>query len=147
MELLVFYPSDTRLKKRHFDGPVSLGVQQAVGENPELVPGFTSISQAGVIDPCVAYCDREAKQTSSPMSPRIPPPDSGASLFALLIVAPFVAGPCAVVQPHIACSLLYRTIYIVRWISISNGGFTPRLQPREVSARLIKYQRDGYQRD
>ena len=44
MELLVFYPSDTRPKKRHFDGPVSLGVQQAVGENPELVPGFTSIS-------------------------------------------------------------------------------------------------------
>ena len=61
MELLVFYPSDTRPKKRHFDGPVSLGVQQAVGENPELVPGFTSISRDGVIYPCVAYCDREAK--------------------------------------------------------------------------------------
>ena len=42
MELLVFYPSDTRPKKRHFDGPVSLGVQQAVGENPEPIPGFTS---------------------------------------------------------------------------------------------------------
>jgi hypothetical protein len=68
MELLVFYPSDTRPKKRHFDGPVSLGVQQAVGENPELVPGFTSISRDGVIYPCVAYCDREAKQTSSPMN-------------------------------------------------------------------------------
>ena len=67
MELLVFYPSDTRPKKRHFDGPVSLGVKQAVGENPELVPGFTSISRDGVIYPCVAYCDREAKQTSSPM--------------------------------------------------------------------------------
>ena len=51
MELLVFYPSDTRPKKRHFDGPVSLGVQQAVGENPELVPGFTSISRDGVIYP------------------------------------------------------------------------------------------------
>jgi hypothetical protein len=68
MELLVFYPSDTRPKKRHFDGPVSLGVQQAVGENPELVPGLTSISRDGVIYPCVAYCDREAKQTSSPMN-------------------------------------------------------------------------------
>jgi hypothetical protein len=43
-------------------------VQQAVGENPELVPGFTSISRDGVIYPCVAYCDREAKQTSSPMN-------------------------------------------------------------------------------
>ena len=68
VELLVFYPSDTRPKKRHFDGPISLGVQQAVGENPELVPGFTSISRAGVIYLCVAYCDREAKQTSSPMN-------------------------------------------------------------------------------
>jgi hypothetical protein len=67
-ELLVFYPSETRPKKRHFDGPVSLGVKQAVGENPELVPGFTSISREGVIYSCVAYCDREAKQTSSPMN-------------------------------------------------------------------------------
>jgi hypothetical protein len=48
----VFYPNDTRPKKRHFDGPVSLGVQQAVGESPELVPGFTSISQDGVTYPC-----------------------------------------------------------------------------------------------
>jgi hypothetical protein len=62
MELLVFYPSDTRPKKRHFDGPGLLGVQQAAGENAEVVPGFTSISQDGVIYPCVAYCDREAKQ-------------------------------------------------------------------------------------
>jgi hypothetical protein len=68
MELLVFYPSDARPKKRHFDGPVSLGVQQAVGENPELVPGFTSISRDGLIYPCVAYCDREAKRNGSPMN-------------------------------------------------------------------------------
>jgi hypothetical protein len=68
MELLVFYPSDTRPKKRHFDGPVSLGVQQAVGENAEVVPGFTSISQGGVIYQCVAYCDREAKRNGSPMN-------------------------------------------------------------------------------
>jgi hypothetical protein len=68
MELLVFYPSDTRLKKRDFDGPVALGVQQAVGENPEPVPGFTSISQDGVIYPYAAYCDREAKRNGSPMN-------------------------------------------------------------------------------
>ena len=43
-------------------------MQQAVGENPELVPGFTSISQEGVIYQCVAYCDREAKQKGSPMN-------------------------------------------------------------------------------
>jgi hypothetical protein len=68
MELLVFYPSDARPKKRHFDGPVSLGVQQAVGEDPELVPGFTSISLEGVIYPCIAYCDRESKRNCSPMN-------------------------------------------------------------------------------
>ena len=68
MELLVFYPSDTRPKKRHFDGPVSLGVQQAVGEDPELVPGFTSILHEGVIYPCIAYCDREAKRNGSAMN-------------------------------------------------------------------------------
>jgi len=68
MERLVFYPSDTRPKKRHFDGPVSLGVQQAVGADPELVPGFTSISREGVIYTCAAYCDREAKRNGSPMN-------------------------------------------------------------------------------
>ena len=68
MELLVFYPSDPRPKKRHFDGPVSLGAQQAVGESADVVPGFTSISQDGVIYPCVAYCDREARQNGSPMN-------------------------------------------------------------------------------
>jgi hypothetical protein len=68
MELLVFYPSDTRPKKRHFDGPVSLGVQQTVGEDPELVPGFTSISREGVIYTRAAYCDREAKRNGSPMT-------------------------------------------------------------------------------
>jgi hypothetical protein len=60
--------SDNCPKKRTFDGPVSLGVQQAVGENPELVPGFTSISREGVIYPCVAYYDREAKRNGSPVN-------------------------------------------------------------------------------
>ena len=68
MELLVFYPSDTRPKKRYFDGPVSLGMQQAVGEDPEVVPGFTSILHEGMIYPCVAYCDREAKRNGSLMN-------------------------------------------------------------------------------
>src|SRR6516164_1422016 len=67
MELLVFYPSDTRPKKRHFDGPVSLGVQQTVGEDPELVPGFTSISREGVIYTRAAYCARETKRQSHDM--------------------------------------------------------------------------------
>jgi hypothetical protein len=66
MELLVFYPTDTRPKKRHFDGPLSLGAQQAVGESAEVVPGFTSISQDGLIYPCVALLrpGGEAKRQS-----------------------------------------------------------------------------------
>jgi hypothetical protein len=43
MELLVFYPETTEPKRRHFDGPVLLGVQQALGENAEVIPGFTTI--------------------------------------------------------------------------------------------------------
>jgi hypothetical protein len=68
MELLVFSPEDFRPRSRYFDGPVMLGVQQAVGENAEVVPGFTSISHHGVIHRCVAYCDRDAKKNNRPIN-------------------------------------------------------------------------------
>jgi hypothetical protein len=47
MDLLVFYPETTEPKRRHFDGPVLLGVQQAVGENAEVIPGFTTFPATG----------------------------------------------------------------------------------------------------
>jgi hypothetical protein len=68
MELLLYYPSDTQPKHRHFDGPPLLGVQQAVGEDAEAVPGFTSISRDGVIHRCVAYCDKAGKQHGRPIN-------------------------------------------------------------------------------
>ena len=68
MELLLFYPTDAHPKARHFDGPVSLGVQQAVGEKAELIPGFTSISRGGEIHRCVAYHDPEAKKNHRPIN-------------------------------------------------------------------------------
>ena len=44
MELLVFAADDFHPRSRYFDGPVMMGVQQAVGERSDVVPGFTSIS-------------------------------------------------------------------------------------------------------
>jgi hypothetical protein len=68
MDLLVFYPETTEPKRRHFDGPVLLGVQQALGENAEVIPAFTTIPCDGVIQRCVAYCDPDAKQTGRPIN-------------------------------------------------------------------------------
>jgi hypothetical protein len=68
MELLLYYPADTQPKHRHFDGPPLLGAQQAVGEDAEEVPGFTSISRDGVIHRCVAYCDKGGKQNGRPIN-------------------------------------------------------------------------------
>jgi hypothetical protein len=68
MELLVFYPETTEPKRRHFDGPMLLGVQQAVGENAEVIPGFTTVPCDGVIRRCVAYCDPGAKENSRPIN-------------------------------------------------------------------------------
>jgi hypothetical protein len=68
MELLIFSPDDFHPRSRYFDGPVMLGVQQAVGENAEVVPGFTSISRHGGIHRCVAYCDRNAKKEGRPIN-------------------------------------------------------------------------------
>jgi hypothetical protein len=68
MELLVFYPETTEPKRRHFDGPVLLGVQQALGDNAEVIPGFTTVPCDGVIQRCVAYCDPGAKENSRPIN-------------------------------------------------------------------------------
>jgi hypothetical protein len=68
MEILVFYPSDTQPKRRYFDGPIALGMQQAVGEHAEAVPGLTSISRDGLIFRCVAYCDGADKQSGQPVN-------------------------------------------------------------------------------
>ena len=60
MELPVFYPETTEPKRRHFDGPVLLGVQQALGENAEVIPGFTTVPCDGVIQRCILRPRREA---------------------------------------------------------------------------------------
>jgi len=62
MELLVFSPDDFHPRSHFFDGPVMVGVQQAIGESPEPVPGFTSISRHGAVHRCVAYYDRDARK-------------------------------------------------------------------------------------
>jgi hypothetical protein len=63
MELLVIRPADAQPKPRQFDGPVSLGLALAlmIGSAAEQVPGFTSISQGGLVRRCAAYCNPNAK--------------------------------------------------------------------------------------
>jgi hypothetical protein len=68
MELLVFYPSDTHPKSRRFDGPRKLALQQAVGGDAEVVPGFNSIALQGIVRRCVAYWDEDAKQCGRPVN-------------------------------------------------------------------------------
>jgi hypothetical protein len=68
MELLVFSPSDARPTSCHFDGPLSPALQQAVGAEAEVVPGFTSILHHGIIHRCVAYCDKGGKQNGRPIN-------------------------------------------------------------------------------
>jgi hypothetical protein len=67
MELLIFYP-DGHSKTRHFDGPPLLALQQAVGGDVDVVPGFSSISQAGVVHRCAAYCDKVGKRRGRPIN-------------------------------------------------------------------------------
>jgi hypothetical protein len=45
-----------------------VGVQQAVGEKVEVVPGFTSISRHGVVHRCVAYYNPDAKRNGLPIN-------------------------------------------------------------------------------
>jgi hypothetical protein len=70
MELLLIRPTDAQPKPRQFDGPVSLGMALAlmIEGPPEEVPGFTSISQQGLIRRCAAYCTENAKQNGLPVN-------------------------------------------------------------------------------
>jgi hypothetical protein len=64
MELLVIRPADAHPQPRQCDGPVSLALALAlIIEGPaEEVPGFTSISQRGIVGKCTAYCAANAKR-------------------------------------------------------------------------------------
>jgi hypothetical protein len=70
IELLVFVPEDFQPRSHYFDGPELLGVQQAIGENSEVVPKFTSIFRHGRIHGCVAYHDPEAKRNGRRTNPQ-----------------------------------------------------------------------------
>jgi hypothetical protein len=70
MELLIIRPADAHPKPRQFDGPVSLGLALAlmIEGPPEVVPGFTSISQQGRIRRCTAYTAENAKENGLPVN-------------------------------------------------------------------------------
>jgi hypothetical protein len=68
MELLVFSPFDAHPMSHHFEGPHSLALQQVVGADVEMVPGFTSILHNGIIHRCVAYYDKGGKQRGRPIN-------------------------------------------------------------------------------
>ena len=62
MELLIIRPADAQPRPRQFDGPVSLALALMIAGPTEEVPGFTSITQHGLIRKCTAYCDMNAKR-------------------------------------------------------------------------------------
>ena len=63
MELLVYHPDDCQPKSDQLYGLPSLAMlQQAVGGEIEVVPGFDSISREGIVHRCIAYCDKDGKQ-------------------------------------------------------------------------------------
>jgi hypothetical protein len=64
MGLLIIRPADAHPQSRQFDGPVSLALALAlmIEGAAEEVPGFTSISQQGVVRRCAAYCAENAKK-------------------------------------------------------------------------------------
>jgi|ERR1700757_3868177 hypothetical protein len=66
VELLVFSPFDAHPTSHHFDGPLAL--PQAVGAEPEAVPGFTSILNNGIIHRCAAYYAKGGKQNGQPIN-------------------------------------------------------------------------------
>src|SRR6478752_425593 len=70
MELLLIRPTDTHPQPRQLDGPVSLALALAlmIEGPPEEVPGFTSISQQGVIRRCAAYSAENAKKNGLPVN-------------------------------------------------------------------------------
>jgi hypothetical protein len=63
MDLLIIRPANPHPQPRQLDGPVSLALALAlmIEGPPEEVPGFTSISQQGVVRRCAAYSAENAK--------------------------------------------------------------------------------------
>ena len=68
MELLVFSPFDAHPTSHHFDGPLAVALQQALGGDAEVVPGFNSILHNGIIQRCVAYYDKGGKENGRPLN-------------------------------------------------------------------------------
>src|SRR6476469_896871 len=70
MEFLIIRPTDTHPQPRQLNGPVSLALALAlmIEGSAEEVPGFTSISQQGVIRRCAAYCAENAKKNRLPVN-------------------------------------------------------------------------------
>src|SRR6478609_2930019 len=70
MEFLLIRPADAQPQPRQFDGPVTLALALAlmIEGPPEEVPGFTSISQQGVVRRCTAYGAENAKKNGLPVN-------------------------------------------------------------------------------
>jgi hypothetical protein len=70
MELLLIRSTDTHPQPRQLGGPVSLALALAlmIEGPPEEVPGFTSISQQGVVRRCAAYSAESAKKNGLPVN-------------------------------------------------------------------------------
>ena len=71
MELVLIRPTDNHPQPRQLGGPVSLALALAlmIEGPPEEVPGFTSISQQGLIRKCTAYSAENAKKNGLPVNP------------------------------------------------------------------------------
>ena len=70
MEFLIIRPTDAHPQPRQFDGPASLtlALTLMIEGPPEKIPGFTSISQQGVVRRCAAYCAENAKKNGLPVN-------------------------------------------------------------------------------
>ena len=70
MEFLIIRPADAHPQPRQLGGPVSLALALAlmIEGPPEEVPGFTSISQQGVVRRCAAYSAENAKKNGLPVN-------------------------------------------------------------------------------
>jgi hypothetical protein len=63
IELIIFSSEEmAQPTSRLFDGPISLALALLIQGPTEQIPGFTSISQHGVIRRCTAYCSVNAKR-------------------------------------------------------------------------------------
>jgi hypothetical protein len=69
MIVLVFGPSDYRPEVRLFDGPPSRqSLQDVVGSDIEVIPGFDSIVHDRAFYPCVAFCDSDGERHHLPIN-------------------------------------------------------------------------------